>query len=179
MTSGFVPLSPTLGQRVRTGPHEDLRLARWALLAVILLEAAVLFTPQALLVHPVQTSSLFKQFSGYSMIALLAFAMGFGWLRRQPAMARRQKALNAIHQAAGLVLLLLLASHVGTRPSGFLLFMFHAMAIGLGAGALRAVLGAGAPRKLATGLLATHIGMTCLVSAAVLLHLYFVYAYAR
>jgi hypothetical protein len=179
MTSGFVPLSPGLGRRLRMEPHEDLRLARWALLVVLMLEFAVVGGPRTLLLSPLQATPLYKQVSGYSMISVLVFAMAFGWLRRLPAMATRQKMLNALHQAAGLILLLLLGVHVGARPSGFLLVLFHATAAGLGAGALRTVLGARAPKRLASSLLAAHIGLTCGVSAGVLLHLYLVYAYAR
>lgn len=177
MTSGFVPLSYPVRHRVRARPAEDLRLARWALLMVVLLELSAWAAPQALLVSPIQTAGLFKRISGYAMLSLLVFAMAYGWLRRLPALSAHVKKLNALHQASGLLILLLLAAHVGAQPTGFLLPMFHAMAIGLGAGALRAVLGPKAPAKLATGLLVLHIGATCLVSAGALLHLYFVYAY--
>lgn len=177
MTSGFVPLARPLANRVRTRSAEDLRFAHLALAAVIVLEFAALFFPQAMLVSPIQTAVLFKRFSGYSMITLLVFAMAFGWLRRLQSMSSHQNKLNLVHQGAGLSMLLLLACHVGAQPSGFLLFLFHAMAIGLGAGALRAVLGQRISRQLSTALLALHIGLACLVSASVLLHLYFVYAY--
>jgi hypothetical protein len=92
-------------------------------------------------------------------------------------MAGHHRRLNEIHQLAGLMILVLLASHIGQKPAGFLLAMFHAMAIGLGAGALRAVLGTRIGRRASTALLVLHIGLSCLVAAAVLLHLYFVYAY--
>lgn len=177
MTSGFVPLAHPLAHRVRARPGPDLRFAHWALAAAIVLECMALFLPQAMLVSPIQTAVLFKRFSGYSMVSLLVFAMAFGWLRRLPSMSSHQDKLNSIHQGTGLPMLLLLASHVGAQPSGFLLFVFHAMAIGLGAGALRAVLGQRIPRQLSTALLVLHIGLACLVSASVLLHLYFVYAY--
>lgn len=177
MTSGFVPLSHSLGRRVGTRPGEDLRLARWVLTIAILLELAALVLPQGTLVSPLQSTVLFKRISGYSMLSLLGFAMAFGWLRRMPSMGRHLLRLNGVHQLAGLSMLLLLALHVGARPSGFLLGMFHAMAIGLGAGALRTLLGPKAGRRACTVLLVLHIGLTCLVSAGVLLHLYFVYAY--
>jgi hypothetical protein len=147
------------------------------LAVVLLLEAAVHFAPHALVLSPVQGTHLFKMVSGYSMFCLLAFAMGFGWLRRLPAMSGHHRLLNEIHQLAGLLILVLLASHIGQKPVGFLLVMFHAMAISLGAGALRGVLGPKIGRRGSTALLALHIGLSCLVAAAVLLHLYFVYAY--
>ncbi len=163
--------------RVAVRPKADLRLSWSVLTVIVLLQAAVLFYPQALLLHPVQGAHWFKQLSGYTMLALMAFAMSFGWLRRLPAMARHHRKLNEIHQFGGLLLLVLLASHVGQAPRGFLLLMFHAMAVGLGAGALRAVVGTRWGRGASVGLLAAHIGLCCLVAAGVLLHLYFVYAY--
>jgi hypothetical protein len=51
------------------------------------------------------------------------------------------------------------------------------VAIGLGAGALRAVIGRKIGRQASASLLVLHISLSCLVAGAVLLHLYFVYAY--
>src|SRR5690606_18970800 len=99
----------------------------WCVLLVLaVLEVAVLLAPQALQLHPLQQGVAFKQASGYTMLGLLAFAMGFGWLRRRPALARHQAALHSAHQLAGLVLLVLLAAHLGQAPAGFLLATFHA-----------------------------------------------------
>jgi hypothetical protein len=167
---------PTLRTAGRDGPG----LAWLAVLVVLLLEAAVLFAPHAMLVNPLQATVLAKRISGYAMFTLLAFAMGYGWLRRVPAMAAHLRALGSLHQASGLLILLLLGAHVGARPSGFLLAIFHAMAIALGAGAIRTALGRRSPRGprgLSTGLLVLHITLACLVAAGALLHLYFVYAY--
>ena len=179
MNSGFAPLTlpGALAPRVRTRRKADLRLA-WCVLATVLLaEVALRFFPQAMLLHPVQGSVLFKQISGYLMVALMACAMGFGWLRRRPALAAHHRLLGDIHQFGGLLILLLLSLHVATRPSGFLVLMFHAIAIAQAAGALRALFANRLGRSVATALLTVHIALSCLVSAAVLLHLYFVYAY--
>jgi hypothetical protein len=187
VTSFFVPSSyPPIARASARRPaarrpavrrHEVPALTFCVLAVVLLLEAAVHFAPHALVLSPVQGTHLFKMVSGYSMFCLLAFAMGFGWLRRLPAMSGHHRLLNEIHQLAGLLILVLLASHIGQKPVGFLLVMFHAMAISLGAGALRGVLGPKIGRRGSTALLALHIGLSCLVAAAVLLHLYFVYAY--
>lgn len=166
-----------LPARARRARRDSPSLA-WCVLAVaVLLEVALRFYPQALLLHPVQSSVLFKQASGYTMLSLMAFAMTFGWLRRHPALVDHQRRINEFHQLAGLVILVLLAFHVGQRPSGFLLYTFHALAVGLGAGALRAVVGRRIGRKASMALLVLHISLACLVVAAVLLHLWFVYAY--
>jgi len=179
MNSGFAPLTlpGALAPRVRTRRKVDLRLAWCVLVTVLLAQFALLSFPQALLLHPLQGSVLFKQVSGYAMVALMAAAMAFGWLRRHPALAVHHRTLNDVHQFGGLLLLLLLALHVATRPSGFLLLMFHAVAVAQAAGALRALFGTRLGRKVSTALLALHISLSCLVSAAVLVHLYFVYAY--
>lgn len=163
--------------RVRGRPPESLRLAWCVLAVVILLEVALQFFPHAMLLNPLQKSVLFKQLSGYTMLVLLAAAAAFGAMRRYPALANQQRRLNELHQAGGLLILVLLASHIGQRPSGFLLYTFHALAIGLAAGSLRAVLGRKVGRSASTTLLVLHISLSCLVCAAVLVHLYFVYAY--
>lgn len=177
MTSGFVPLQPTLRQRPGLRSGEDLRPARWTLALIVLLEIAVLALPDALLVSPVQSTHLSKQVSGYALVALLSFAIAFGSLRRMPVLARHARRLNTVHQVGGVLMLALLAAHVGQRPSGFLLLLFHGMALACGAGAARALLGTKGGRRASTALLAVHIGGSCLVAAGALLHLYFVYAY--
>ena len=195
MNSGFVPIElPGTAQpaapRVRSGRARSARAARhsarasgasgltWCVLMVaVLLEVAVLFRPQALWWTPLQASPAFKMASGYTMLAMLAFALAFGWLRRLAPMARHHRQLNEVHQLGGLVLLVLLAVHVGTRPAGFLLWTFHALAVGLGAGALREVMRARIGRAASAALLTVHISFACLVGAAALLHLYFVYVY--
>ena len=179
-TSGFAPLTlpqaPVLASpRRRRGP--DLRLGGTVLLTVVLAEAALLFFPHVLLLHPAQASVLFKQVSGYTMVVLMVAAMAFGFLRRAPALLSHQRTLNDIHQFGGLLLLLLLSLHVASRPSGFLLLMFHGLACSLGAGALRSLFGLRLGRAASTALLAVHISLSCLLCAAVLLHLYFVYSY--
>lgn len=180
INSGLAPLTlpgaPALPvARQRRGP--DLRLAGTVLMTVILAEAALLFFPQALLLHPMQAGVPFKQLSGYTMLALMVAAMAFGFLRRAPSLATRQALLNDLHQFGGLLLLLLLSLHAASRPSGFLLLLFHGLACALAAGALRALFGRRLGRAGSTTLLAVHISLSCLVSAAALLHLYFVYAY--
>lgn len=148
------------------------------LAAVLLLEAVLLLFPAALRVSPLQASVPFKQLSGYSMCTLLAFALAFGALRRLPALATRLRALGVLHQACGLALVLLLGVHAGQAPAGFLRLVFHAMALAAAAGALRTVLGPRVGRKVSAGLLVLHIGLSCLVGAGAVLHLYFVYVYA-
>ena len=188
MISAFAPLLPgyagraaarktRTGRRTRSRPA-DIRSLTWcALLFALLLQGAMVFRPQLLLVSPVQAGTVFKMASGYGMAALMAFAIAFGALRRMPAMAPHLRRLNELHQVAGLLVLVLLASHAGQRPAGFLLWTFHAMALGVAGGALRAIVGVRMGRALSTALLAVHIVASCLVAAAALLHLYFVYAY--
>ncbi|MDB5858978.1 MAG: hypothetical protein JWQ76_2667 [Ramlibacter sp.] len=165
-------------QAVRAGPATSTGLAWCGLALVLLLEVVLLFFPSALRVSPLQATVPFKQLSGYSMCALLSFALASGCLRRMPAMAKRLRALGVLHQACGLALLLLLASHVGQAPTGFLRYVFHAMAFGAAAGALRTVLVPRLGRAASTGLLALHISLSCLVGAGAVLHLYFVYVYS-
>lgn len=192
MTSHFVPFEPlrTPPARTRTtrsraaAPARTARsrspaptLAWCVLVTIVVLEVALLGFGQRLHWSAVQGTLLFRQVTGYAMLALLALAFAFGALRRVPALAQRVLLLNDVHQFAGLLLLMLLGFHIGEAPRGFLLYTFHALAIGLAAGALRAVGGRRMHRRLATGLLTVHIGVSCLLAAGALVHLYFVYAY--
>lgn len=154
------------------------RLALCVLLTVIALELALWLAPPSLLVlHPFQKTVLFKQLSGYSMLALMVFAVSFGGLRRLPALAGWQARLNGLHQVAGLLLLVLLALHLGQSPAGFLRYTFHAIAIGTAAGAVRNVYGRRIGRAGSNVLLAVHVALSCLVVTGALVHLYLVYAY--
>lgn len=179
MSAVLLPGRAVPAQRapVRRARRKVSGLAACVLLVVLLLQLAAAFMPQALQLHPVQQAVAFKQASGYAMLALMGFAMAFGWLRRLPVLARRHAALNEAHQVAGLLLLALLASHLGHAPAGFLLLVFHALAIAVAAGALRALLGPRIGPRGCMVLLAAHIGLSCLVLAAALVHLYLVYAY--
>jgi hypothetical protein len=188
MISAFAPLLPAHWSRdaaagvrsrraVRAQARNGQSLGWCVLLFALLLQGAVAFAPQALLVSPLQSTPGLKMASGYAMVALMVFAMVFGSMRRLPAMALHLRKLHEWHQLAGLVLLVLLAFHMGQRPAGFLLGTFHAMAVGVACGALRTLVGTRVGRRGSTVLLAAHICASCLVSAAALLHLYFVYAY--
>lgn len=177
MISAFLPIAVLPGQRARRKARGDVRLAACVLASVLLLELAVHFLRDAMLLHPLQSSVVFKQVSGYTMAGLMLFTMVFGWLRRRPALAPRLRALNELHQFSGLLLLLLLGLHAGRGPAGFLLLLFHATAVACAAGALRALLGPRLGRAGSTFLLVLHVVPACVVSAAALVHLYFVYAY--
>ncbi|HEX7889274.1 MAG TPA: hypothetical protein VF522_07955 [Ramlibacter sp.] len=191
MTSSFVPFVPagpapvrrrksaarTRQPATRVRRASQARLGGCVLVTVLLLEAALLFFPERLLLDPMQAAHWAKQLTGYAMVTLMVLAMVFGPLRRAPAMARHQAWLNECHQFSGLLLLLLLAFHMGRAPSGFLQYTFHVLAAGVAAGALRSVLGTKASRALARTLLVAHISLSCLVAAGAMLHLYLVYAY--
>lgn len=171
----FVPARRKAAARVRR-PSAG-RLAWCVLTALLVLETLVLFFPQRMLVSPAQMSTGFKQLTGYSMLALMGFAIFFGPLRKLPRLARHLVVLNEFHQFSGLLVLLLLAFHLGHGPSGFLQYTFHALALASAAGALRAAFGTRLGPSASRALLVLHISLFCVVAVAVLLHLYLVYAY--
>jgi hypothetical protein len=177
MTSGFVPLALPHAERVRLKPRDDLRVAWCVLAAVLLIEGVARFQPDVLALGPFQVRTWFRQVTGYTMLALMVAAMAFGALRRLPAVAARQRTFHGLHQFGGLLVLVLLASHAGPGASGFLLGVFHTMALAAATGGLRVVLGPLIGRRGTKALLAVHIGLSCLVAAAALVHLYLVYAY--
>jgi hypothetical protein len=192
MTSGFVPLAgpglapaPASATRSRRASRragaakaaEGRALHVCVLAFAVLVELALAAFPQALLLAPWQASAGFRMASGYPMLALLAFSVAFGWLRRRPTLARSHRRLSEVHQLGGLVLLVLLALHAGGRPAGFLLYTLHAMSVALAAGAIRGALGPRLGRRGSLVLLTLHISLACVLAVAALVHLYFVYAY--
>jgi hypothetical protein len=192
MSSGFVPLAgpglappaktrsatrPASKRAVATRRADGVALTLCVLLLTVLVEVAVAWYPQALLLAPWQGTSLFRVASGYPMLALLAFSIAFGWLRRRHALARSHRRLQEVHELGGLVLLVLLAMHAAGRPAGFLLYLLHATSVALAAGGVRGLLGARLPRPASLALLMVHISLSCLLAVAALLHVYFVLAY--
>jgi hypothetical protein len=192
MNSGFVPLAgPALAppaksrtstrraakRAVAARATDGVALTSCVLLLTVLVEVAVAWFPQALLLAPWQGSSLFRVASGYPMLGLLALSLAFGWLRRRPAFARSRRRLHEVHQVGGLVLLVLLALHAAGRPAGFLLYTLHAMSVALAAGAVRGLAGPRLPRAASLALLMLHISLACLLAAAALVHVYLVMAY--
>jgi len=176
MSVHFVPFVPAR-RAARVRRPSAARLAWCVLAALLVIEALVLFHPDRMLVSPVQVSTGFKQLTGYAMLSLMVFAIFFGPLRRRPRLARHLVVLNEFHQFSGLLVVLLLAFHLGQGPSGFLRYTFHALALATAAGALRAAFGTRLGAAASRVLLVLHISMFCVVAAAVLLHLYLVYAY--
>lgn len=156
---------------------ESTAVAWFALAAVLVLELALALLPQGLQLSPLQATPLFKQLTGYTLVTLMVLAMFFGRVRRWGPLARRRSLASDLHQLGGVLILLLLGAHVGQHPSGFLLYLFHCMAYAVAAGAVRPVLARRIGREASTALLAVHISLSCLVAAAALVHLYFVYAY--
>jgi len=192
MTSGFVPLagpglapapasrtrSRRAGTRAAAARAADGRTLHLCVLAfAVLVELALASFPQALLLAPWQASAGFRMASGYPMLALLAFSVAFGWLRRRPTLAGAHRRLSELHQFGGLVLLVLLALHAGGRPAGFLLVTLHAMCVALAAGAIRGVAGPRLGRAASLVLLTVHISLGCVLAVTALVHLYFVVAY--
>ena len=162
---------------VRRSPRALPLLPACVLVVIVLLEAVLLARPQALLLHPFQQAVPFKQVSGYAMLVLLAFTMAFGVLRRHPALAGHQARLKEWHQVAGLLLVVVLAFHSAQAPVGFLRFALHILALATALGAARSLLGPRAGPRGSMLLLAGHIGLSCVVLASVLVHLWLVYAY--
>jgi hypothetical protein len=177
MSAIFLPSGRMPLERLRPATTEDRRLAWCVLAVVVLVEVAMQFFPRAMSFSPWQASVPFKQISGYAMVAMMAFTMCFGALRRLPALAAHTRLMGELHQLAGLVILVLLAFHIGQAPSGFLLAVFHAMAVAVTAGALRSVLGRRVGRHVSVALLGVHICLACVIAAGVPVHLYLVYAY--
>jgi hypothetical protein len=192
VSSGFIPLagpglaqvpaqrtsSRRAGKGAAASGASDGRALMWCVLALtVLVEVAVALFPESLLLARWQASATFRIASGYPMLALLAFSLAFGGLRRHGAIARHHRKLHEVHQLGGLLLLVLLALHAAGRPAGFLLYTLHAMSMTLAAGALRGIAGPRLGRSASLTLLMLHISLACLIAAAALAHLYFVLAY--
>lgn len=164
---------PVKASRARRGNL----LAACVLVLVVVLEAAVMWRPELLLVHRLQAQWFSRQASGYCMLAVMLVAVVCGWLRRQPGSGPRARWLAQGHQVAGLVLLVLLAWHVGQRPSGFLLAQWHLLCAAAAAAAARPWVGAWLGVRASTALLVVHIAGSCCAVATALVHVWLVVCY--
>ena len=156
-------------------------MTRGAALATVvassLLAAALALLPSAGALHPVQHTVVFKQLTGYALVALLGFLLLLGVWRGQLRRPGPAAVLMFAHQVAGLAMLVLVAGHVGAAPSGYLRAVLLLVLGTCALGALRQLAAGRLPPRALRGLAVAHIAMGCLIASAALVHIYFVYAY--
>jgi cytochrome b len=124
-----------------------------------------------------QSAVLFKQATGYLLLALFAFLACYGWWRRQGAPFATKLRPAALHHWAGVAAAAGLLAHMGNRPAGMLLALLGLAALATISGAVRTHLGPKASAAVSKTLLLTHMVSATLAFGLSLAHVYFVYIY--
>jgi hypothetical protein len=153
------------------------RLAIATLLTGLAAGVTVLSLPTDSLPPGGPSAVTWRQWTGYSLLALMVAGVAFGALRRGRWPALSHAGWLNMHQALGLVMLVGLALHAGGRPAGWLLVLFVLLLGMSAAGAARSLINPLRRPGLVRSLLATHIALACTAVALVTGHLIFVFAY--
>lgn len=126
-----------------------------------------------------QRSKAYKEFTGYALFVLM---LSMWWIPLAPKLfdsSNHMKISKLLHQWCGALILLLILFHASFGKVGFLSGFTFLLVIGsLCAAAYRWIKG---PRttKIHTYLLGAHIGIAVIISSMSLLHMYFIFAYAK
>lgn len=126
-----------------------------------------------------QRSKTYKEFTGYALFALM---LSMWWISLAPKLlgtSENLKISKLVHQWCGALILLLILFHASFGKVGFLSGFTFLLVIGsVCAAAYRWIKG---PRttKMHRYLLGAHIGIAVVISSMSLLHMYFIFAYAK
>lgn len=126
-----------------------------------------------------QRSKTYKEFTGYALFALM---LSMWWISLAPRLSVTSKNLKVsklVHQWCGALILLLILFHASFGKVGFLSGFTFLLVVGsVCASAYRWIKG---PRttKMHHYLLGAHIGIAVVISSMSLLHMYFIFAYAK
>jgi predicted ferric reductase len=126
-----------------------------------------------------QRSKTYKEFTGYALFALM---LSMWWISLAPRLmvtSQNLKISKLVHQWCGALILLLILFHASFGKVGFLSGFTFLLVIGsVCAAAYRWIKG---PRttKMHKYLLGAHIGIAVVISSMSLLHMYFIFAYAK
>jgi predicted ferric reductase len=126
-----------------------------------------------------QRSKTYKEVTGYALFALM---LSMWWIALAPKLSvtsQNLKASKLLHQWCGALILLLILFHASFAKVGFLSGFTFLLIVGSAcAAAYRWIKG---PRttKIHKYLLGAHIGVAVIISSMSLLHMYFIFAYAK
>jgi hypothetical protein len=126
-----------------------------------------------------QRSKTYKEFTGYALFALM---LSMWWISLAPKLSVTSdnlKISKLVHQWCGALILLLILFHASFGKVGFLSGFTFLLVVGsVCAAAYRWIKG---PRttKMHKYLLGVHIGIAVVISSMSLLHMYFIFAYAK
>ena len=126
-----------------------------------------------------QRSKTYKEVTGYALFALI---LSMWWIALAPKLlvsSTNLKVSKLLHQWCGALILLLILFHASFAKVGFLSGFTFLLIVGSAcAAAYRWIKG---PRttKIHNYLLGVHIGIAVIISSMSLLHMYFIFAYAK
>ncbi len=126
-----------------------------------------------------QRSKTYKEVTGYALFALM---LSMWWIALAPKLlvsSTNLKVSKLLHQWCGALILLLILFHASFAKVGFLSGFTFLLIVGSAcAAAYRWIKG---PRttKIHNYLLGVHIGIAVIISSMSLLHMYFIFAYAK
>jgi hypothetical protein len=126
-----------------------------------------------------QRSKAYKEVTGYTLFALM---LSMWWISLAPKLfvsSNNLKISKLVHQWCGALILLLILFHASFGKVGFLSGFTFLLVVGSAcAAAYRWIKG---PRttKMHKYLLGAHIGIAVVISSMSLLHMYFIFAYAK
>ena len=162
----------------RTAYQTALSVTSWCALATAAVAAiALLWEPRWTSLLALQRLEEYSQFTGYTLVGLLVFALSLSLIKRRLHHANSLRGLQLAHRILGVTMLVILVLHAGFAHAGFLRATFTFTLLVIATGALLNLL---PTRKLAQWgqwTTAIHIGVGCLLAALALMHLYFAYSY--
>ena len=126
-----------------------------------------------------QRSKTYKEVTGYALFALM---LSMWWIALAPKLlvsSTNLKVSKLLHQWCGALILLLILFHASFAKVGFLSGFTFLLIVGSAcAAAYRWIKG---PRttKIHNYLLGVHIGIAVIISSMSLMHMYFIFAYAK
>lgn len=163
----------------RGGPYQTtLALASWSALALVAIACiALLLRPQWSDLVALQRIEAYKQVTGYTLVAALAFDLSLALIKPRLASAWALRALQITHRVLGLSMLVLLVLHAGFVHQGYLTVTFLVTMLVVIAGALLNLLPGHRLGTWGQWTTALHIAAGCLLGALAVMHLYFVFAY--
>lgn len=126
-----------------------------------------------------QRSKAYKEVTGYALFALM---LSMWWISLAPKLlvsSTNLKISKLVHQWCGVLILLLILFHASFAKVGFLSGFTFLLIVGSACAAAYRWINGPRTSKIHNYLLGAHIGIAVIISSMSLLHMYFIFAYAK
>ena len=126
-----------------------------------------------------QRSKTYKEVTGYALFALM---LSMWWIALAPKLlvsSTNLKVSKLLHQWCGALILLLILFHASFAKVGFLSGFTFLLIVGSACAAAYRWIKGPMTTKIHNYLLGVHIGIAVIISSMSLLHMYFIFAYAK